>query len=640
MLKNHNELVKTSINKYIDATTPPKFAILVTGSWGTGKTEFVRKLISTKINDAANLYETETKTYVYVSVYGVESTDVIDQAIFSETHPLLASKGGRFAAKIARGFLKGALKIDLNESDGSDDGQINFDLSKLSSSDFKGENSNVILVIDDLERSKIRPEILLGYINNFIENLGCKVIIIANEEKILEENHTNYREVKEKLVGQTYTLHPEVDAAFRRFISEIESDEARSFLNENLDFIVERQMTTGVMNLRHARQGLYLLSKIFQDISKEHWQNDALAEHFLNEFIMVNIGIRQGMISPIDLSRIQHARMSSYIKEREKKDPSAQDTRVIKFLAITNFGQLPRLLISPEMWKCIFEDGVWSSEALNQILTESHYYAKSPSWYKLWDMYDRTDQEISDLYREVRSVFDNRKFPALGDFFLAVGCFLSLAKYRLFGLTSRSVVSMSKKYLDQMAKTGELIILAGDDYERNNTGYNGMGYHCRDEETFIGIYSHYEKTYKKSKRYARPEEAKTLLKALKETPDEFKNAISWGKQSALGDFTSKPFLHCLNVNEFIEALFSIEDISLRRSVCSKIKDRFQISGIETDLKQEVSWLRRFGRELVNAGAQHPESFQAQTFATYGKGYQKQATALYEKLKNQSNVIAP
>ena len=166
-----------------------------------------------------------------------------------------------------------------------------------------------------------------------------------------------------------------------------------------------------------------------------------------------------------------------------------------------------------------------------------------------------------------------------------------------------------------------------------------MGYHCRDEAHFLKIYSYFEKAYKKAELKARPGEAKILIQALKDDPNEFKAAISWGEQSSLGDFTRKPFLHCLDVNEFIGVLFSIDDISMRHSICGKIRDRFQISGVEVDLKKELPWLRNLGLGLSKAGVNNPESFEAQTFAVYGKDYQNQAKALSDKLKNKTKVIA-
>ena len=43
---------------------------------------------------------------------------------------------------------------------------------------------NSILIFDDLERCKIPINDLLGYINQFVEHLNLKVIIVANEKEI------------------------------------------------------------------------------------------------------------------------------------------------------------------------------------------------------------------------------------------------------------------------------------------------------------------------------------------------------------------------------------------------------------------------------------------------------------------------
>ena len=43
-----------------------------------------------------------------------------------------------------------------------------------------------VIVFDDLERSLMRPEELLGFINNFVEHDTKHVILIANEECLIK----------------------------------------------------------------------------------------------------------------------------------------------------------------------------------------------------------------------------------------------------------------------------------------------------------------------------------------------------------------------------------------------------------------------------------------------------------------------
>ena len=58
---------------------------------------------------------------------------------------------------------------------------------------FKSEN--IVFVLDDLERSTIPIEELLGCISDIAEQEKCKFILIGNEDKI--ENQDKYYEIKE-----------------------------------------------------------------------------------------------------------------------------------------------------------------------------------------------------------------------------------------------------------------------------------------------------------------------------------------------------------------------------------------------------------------------------------------------------------
>jgi hypothetical protein len=78
-----------------------------------------------------------------------------------------------------------------------------------------------VIVFDDVERCAIPICHLLGYINKFVEHGGFKVILVANENEILErekadESNLNaYRRIKEKLIGKTFEIVPEIESALR-----------------------------------------------------------------------------------------------------------------------------------------------------------------------------------------------------------------------------------------------------------------------------------------------------------------------------------------------------------------------------------------------------------------------------------------
>lgn len=68
------------------------------------------------------------------------------------------------------------------------------------------DNSKTI-VFDDLERCSINLEDLFGAINKYVEHHGCKVIVIAHDDKLNDE----LTDKKEKIFGQVIKVTPDIE---------------------------------------------------------------------------------------------------------------------------------------------------------------------------------------------------------------------------------------------------------------------------------------------------------------------------------------------------------------------------------------------------------------------------------------------
>ncbi|WP_161938126.1 P-loop NTPase fold protein [Mastigocoleus testarum] len=101
-----NNHIEEYLDYYCSLFCSPKLAVLLKGEWGCGKTWF--------INQYREKLKSQNKKSLYVSLYGVNSYSEIEDSPFQQLHPILASKQMVIAGKVFKGFLKGALKIDLN----------------------------------------------------------------------------------------------------------------------------------------------------------------------------------------------------------------------------------------------------------------------------------------------------------------------------------------------------------------------------------------------------------------------------------------------------------------------------------------------------------------------------------------------
>jgi hypothetical protein len=180
------------IKRYIERSSY-NYAVLIDGSWGCGKTFFIKetlipsleKLEKEKLEKDTNY---KVKKIIYISLYGVTSKEEITKKIIIETLPFknfVKSKGFGIASYLGKTVVGGILSTQ----------GVSLPDNSINLSDFVAVES-CILVFDDLERCGMNINDTLGYINEFIEHDGIKCIIIANEKEIATTNRVRNKELK------------------------------------------------------------------------------------------------------------------------------------------------------------------------------------------------------------------------------------------------------------------------------------------------------------------------------------------------------------------------------------------------------------------------------------------------------------
>lgn len=176
---------------YYKSCEAPGYAVLVTGEWGTGKTYQVK----------AALEESER---FYVSLYGLQSTEEIYASVFSAMFPArsLARRSGKKLKDIFVDIGFGPVSVGELAS------------SVVNAIVREKVDTERVLIFDDLERCDLPISSTLGAINRYVEHHGCRVLVLAHDEKIADEQ---FNKVKEKIFGHTIKVVAEVDAAFDHF---------------------------------------------------------------------------------------------------------------------------------------------------------------------------------------------------------------------------------------------------------------------------------------------------------------------------------------------------------------------------------------------------------------------------------------
>lgn len=265
-------------------------AIMLTSAWGSGKSYYVKNILKKHLeSDEGGKHDC-----VIVSLYGITNIADISKAIYVDLRTLikeskseLATTAGVAAKIIGKTLLNGLTSI------------ANVDIAKLSDDDFQKvyESINLtgkLIVLEDIERTKIDLIELMGYVNNLCECDGVKILLVANEKEISplgESNETDnsikstYRKIKEKTVSDTLQFSADYKQTINSIIDSFNNDDLKEIkdcvnvrrngifqteINNYREFIVACQKTCDIfkfMNENNIESNAEFKKSVFVGIA-------------------------------------------------------------------------------------------------------------------------------------------------------------------------------------------------------------------------------------------------------------------------------------------------------------------------------------------------------------------------------------
>lgn len=266
-------------SKYIEdifkdylATQKTNYALLINGSWGSGKTYFWKTTLS----------ELSTKagfTPVYLSLNGISKIETLDYQLKIKLIPLLnkldakkVASVGNLSKNVLFELIKGRYKIDAKNIIKD----VEIDLALF---------SNKIICFDDLERCKIPLAEVLGYVNDYVEHKNLKIIFLSDESKINGVTDENYKSIKEKVIGRTLNFKNNLFDTLPFLFEKYKTTDTDffAFLESKKKYIHNLLIEYNEENLRNIAFFIDNLNRVYP-IIKSH--ND-----YSNEIIMFSLVI-------------------------------------------------------------------------------------------------------------------------------------------------------------------------------------------------------------------------------------------------------------------------------------------------------------------------------------------------------------
>jgi hypothetical protein len=249
---NHLNVIKLTIQDYLNSPNTD-YALMISGEWGSGKTYFWKKFVKEVEQE---------KKYIYISLNGLQNLMEIENLIVFRSTISENIKDPNQRLSNLNKVIDSALTLANNNQVLKTFKDITLNLVKQEI--FDNAKNNLILCFDDLERCQINIDNTLGYINKFVELYQIKTIIICNESEINSEN-ANYSKIKEKLVGHTFEIKPDLEEIIQHFTKDYDCHIRDAIIN-NKEVIFEVIKASEKQNIRIVKSTLSLLENILKSI--------------------------------------------------------------------------------------------------------------------------------------------------------------------------------------------------------------------------------------------------------------------------------------------------------------------------------------------------------------------------------------
>jgi hypothetical protein len=439
-----NRALNHYLNRYCASEASPGYAVLLRGPWGSGKTWFIEKF-QERLSNA-------NKRSLYVSLFGCRSPADITDQFFVQIHPRLGNKHVQKGWSVIKGMFKLGLKVDLDR-DGKDDDSLQVDIKDLG---MWASTQGAILIFDDLERVSMPIEEVLGFINQFVEHDGYRVLLLANESAELCQS-PSYLKIKEKVIGRTFEVQPNIEAAFETFVAELTDKQARDVIQTRRSLVLDVMHRAAYRNLRQLRQAIFdfadLLNCLGHQPTKE---KTAFVNRLLEDAVTLSIEYRAGTITEKDIREIGNTNWNRYFtKDRNGNDEKSTLSIAEQALARHDIDEFSTLALLPESYAQFFSTGYLLPKSASDALENSPYLtsANTASWRRLWYLRSLSDDELSSLAEDVHAKLVNLEYRDEGELLHVAALMIFLSSNGLIGRSQKQVDATLARVIRKMRAT-------------------------------------------------------------------------------------------------------------------------------------------------------------------------------------------
>lgn len=438
------------INKNIN------YALLLNGSWGSGKSFFWK-------NTLVKIVEENGYDYIYISLNGINKIETLEHLLFLKLLPVIGKK--------ENGLLKNSTTLLTNVLN-----KVSSHYLKTSISDiFKGVSvdgfnfSKYVICFDDLERSQIPLKEVLGFINNYVEHKNLKTIILADESEINKsQDDKNYNNIKEKLIGRVLNFKLDINQTLPELLKKYETSDLNffNFLIHYQEYLNEILIEYNQQNLRTISFYLEVLAKIFPHISNE---NEKFIKEIILFSIIVTIEFKTGKISSNDFDKFEDfagynrftiLTESIILNSQKKENSDGAKTKKEEFKETYLTKRLGEYAIYPSIYSFILSGYLNVEDLKSQLINKNKFEFGTPesvAYSRLLNYNFRllSDSEFEQLLTEVKNYAEKGCY-AIYDYSQIANFYYFFATKKLTNLSNEEIKKFILKGLTESSKKKEI----------------------------------------------------------------------------------------------------------------------------------------------------------------------------------------
>jgi hypothetical protein len=590
---------------YYQSLQRPRYAVLVTGEWGVGKTHQVRQC----------LQESE---YCYVSLFGLQTPSEAHSAVFVAYAPKRAKINDVFgsvrqAAKDIGGLISlGGAATDV--------------LNTLIKTQIKPDRT---IIFDDLERCKLTVDDMFGVFSHYLEQVGCRVVLLTDEQMLEEKTKKDYTARKEKFVGQTIKVTPQINEAFDGFVLEM-MEEQTDFLTRNKPSVIDVFKMSQCKSLRVLRHLVFDLGRLYDCLEPHQKENIPAMTEIVSLFTALGIEFRLGRLKLEDLKN-RRSTLRYYEYKRADKRGKEIDPPPI-WISDERYPpvDLASELLSDDVLQDMFGRGLFDRERIvRSVSNSSHFITRHqlPAWRRVSGFDTINDDELKRAFEEMEGQFRDRAITCPGEMLHVFSLRLMLSEEGILDRTINVVANECLEYLSDLSTENRIPPrgLSEDWAYELMKSHDGYGYWEKEsyKNEFDKIKQELRQKMEASLEATFPTIEAEILKTLSQDGREFyRKLCRWdGHESP---YAMIPVLKDIEPSMFVDTWLAaprsewsmikqaLEDRLIPRCVADKLKEECRFGlGVLSEMEQRCKALTGFEqlrlRRILPRGLEHLRS---------------------------------